>query len=212
MNQELHKAFKSTLETIPLLKAECPEIEIRFGKLNKGNSNNKFDSTLTKEVFDSLLVIFQSNKDWSHTNVTVSTDYFQGNSRLTYVNNSFYSIKKVKLGAMDIEHDDKTNYDMRLSISTETPQEVKDIERSTLNMSNYDTIRKKTRFTFHHKNIWQYDFTVVDTNGEIRYELEIELINPKACIQVFTINYLCDSLICKVNDIGNMVKCINKKD
>ena len=81
-------------------------------------------------------------------------------------------IQKIKLGASDIKYD---KLDVRLSISTETPCEIpNDIDlNKSLDGQNFDTIRTKEHPLFNYKNIWQYDFTIV--NDEI-FEIEIELI------------------------------------
>ena len=87
-----------------------------------------------------------------------------------------------------------------MSICTETPCDIPgDIDISIpLETQNFDTIRLKKRHSFIYKNIWKYDFTIV--NDDI-YEIEIELIDPVNTLKIYKESYLTDSLILKIKDI-----------
>ena len=51
MYNDLALQFKAALDTIPQMKTEYPEIEIRLGKFHE---NRTFVSSLPKHVFDHL--------------------------------------------------------------------------------------------------------------------------------------------------------------
>lgn len=195
----LENQFKVALETLPHMKTEYPEIELRLGKFD--DKSKSFKSSLNKDVFMKILNLFQNGKCWESYNVVQNKDYFRSNLRLTKDGDNIICIQKIKLGASDIKYD---KLDVRLSISTETPCEIpNDIDlNKSLDGQNFDTIRTKERHTFNYKNIWQYDFTIV--NDEI-FEIEIELIKPKDVIKKYTISYLAESITMKVNDIMRMI-------
>ena len=196
MSEILKQQFKVALETVPHMKTENPEIELRFGKCIQ----NAFQSSLPKQTFTNVLSIFQSSNAWSYRNVSSSVDYFRGNLRITMEKDkTLICIKKIKLGTSDIKNPDHP-FDLRLSISTESPCDIpSDIDTTKpLEQQNFDTIRLKERHTFHYKEIWKYDFTIV--NNEV-FEIEVELIDPKNTLKMYTTAYLVDSIYLKVNDI-----------
>lgn len=195
----LENQFKVALETLPHMKTEYPEIELRLGKYD--DKSKMFKSSLQKDVFDKILNLFKNGRCWESYTIVNNKDYFRSNLRLTKEGENFICIQKVKLGVSDIKYE---NLDVRLSISTETPCEIpNDIDlNKPLDDQNFDTIRTKERHTFNYKNIWKYDFTIV--NNEI-FEIEIELIKPKDAIKKYTISYLSESISMKINDLMQMV-------
>jgi len=195
----IESQFKVALETLPHMKTEHPELEIRLGKFDE--NTNTFKSNLEKEIFTKILNIFKNSKCWNQYIITNNVDYFRENLRISTEGDKVVCIKKMKLGVSDIKY---TKIDIRLSISTESPSEIpNDIDlNKPLENQNFDTIRTKERHTFNYKNIWQYDFTIV--NNEI-FEIEIELIKPKDAIKKYTSSYLSESLSMKINDIMRMI-------
>ena len=204
MYDKLHTQFKSTLDTIPHMKTSYPEVEIRFGYI----LGNSFQSSLPKHIFDNLLVMFQSSKTWSHTEVSSNKDYFRGNLRITPNKEKSkppICIQKLKLGSCDFKNNDN-EVDLRLSISTETPVQLPDdIEPDNIDKSEFDTIRSKVRYSFYYKGIWRYDFTIV--NSDV-FEIEIELVDPKTKVKIYQTQYLSDSLVLKVKDIIKQINSI----
>lgn len=200
MYNTLQTQFKIALETIPHMKTEHPEIELRLGSFD--SKTNSFKSSIPSDVFTNILSHFQSGRCWSNTCVTSSVDYFRGSMRLSVDNDVITCIQKLKLGASDIKNEDG-NIDVRLSISTEAPFDIpKDIDVSKpLENQKFDTIRSKVRYTFEYKGLWRYDFTVV--NNQI-FEIEIELVNVHNAIKMYNINYLAESATLKIKDILEM--------
>ena len=199
MYDDLALQFKAALDTIPQMKTEYPEIEIRLGKFH---DNRTFVSSLPKHVFDHLLLMFRSCKKWNRVCEIQSVDYFQKNIRLSKTKDNVEYIQKIKFGASDMKNE-KDKIDIRLSISTENPMEIpKEIDINNIDESLFDTIRHKLRYSFYYKNIWKYDFTIVNCST---YEIEIELLNPKNTLQVYNANYLVESLIMKIKDIDDEI-------
>ena len=198
--ENIGKQFFSVLQTIPQIKSQYPEIELRFGKVKqKGN----FISHIDKDYFFKLLNIFQQGSNWYYKQYSESDDYFRKNIRITKYKcseNKIECIRKIKLGSSDLHNDIDDQLDIRMSICTETPCDIPDdIDISMpLDSQNFDTIRLKKRHSFVYKNIWRYDFTIV--NDEI-YEIEIELIDPINTLKVYKESYLTDSLILKIQDV-----------
>lgn len=198
--ENIGKEFFSVLQTIPQIKCEHPEIELRFGTLM---DNGNFISHINKDEFFKILNVFKGGNSWSKTYCNETKDYFRRNLRMSQYEcndkKKIECIRKVKLGSSDIKNDED-KFDIRMSICTETPCEIpEDIDLSIpLDNQNFDTIRCKKRYSFIYKNIWRYDFTIV--NKEI-YEIEIELIDPMNTLKIYKESYLTDSLILKIKDI-----------
>ena len=200
MTTDITRQFKHALETLPHMKTQHPEVELRFGFID--NETRNFQSHIPKELFDHILMIFHSGKKWSHKSCTKSVDYYRGNIRVTHdKNNNPYCIQKVRLGSSDIKN---THVDLRLSICTESPIHLpEDVDPTQeLRDQNFDTIREKVRYTFHYKELWKYDFTIV--NDSI-YEIEVELLHPRESLKKYTVQYLSESITLKVGDIIKMV-------
>lgn len=200
MYSRLYSEFKSAIETVPQMKTEFPEVEIRFGYLNNG----VFDASLPEHIFNALLDMFRTGKLWDAVYTEKSVDYFRKTTRLSVTpDGTHLCIKKVKFGSIDIKNDVKNSTDVRLSISTETPCDIpSNVSIGDIDEESFDTKREKVRHTFIYKGIWKYDFTIVNSET---YEFEIEMINPKATLKIHTSNYLSQSLTMKVRDVVNKI-------
>ena len=218
----MYKHIQSHLEQIfgnvQDMKTSYPEIEIRFGKID--NETKVFSTDVGYDRFNSILrtCLQTQSKCWSQIIGPVqSSDYFTDGFRLTeYCNQNkrFVKIQKQKLGVLNIQNDDNiedesaNELDIRISVAAEIPSEIASSEESVPpEKTNYEFVRHKKRWTFVYKHIWQYDFTVVNipdsVNKTVRtsYEIEMELIQPKNTVLVYTPQYLAHSAILKINDI-----------
>ncbi len=133
------------------------EIEFRLGKLVDNIlitdiGANKYNKILDKIKFDKVNNII---------------DYFYDNKRLSIGNgNVIQCISKNVLVKLDIPIEN-TEYTIRCSISEEKNQEIFDEKKSKL-------YRNKTRMTKYFNNS-VLDITSVECNGDLNYEVEIEI-------------------------------------
>jgi hypothetical protein len=152
------------------------EIEMRLGKISHG----KFDTDVGKNTFTTLLKGLENFKGWEKVEKTNTTAYFCGDIRVIDDEDTGSSIahKKTKLKKVDIHIDNKP-YDMRFSVSTEVA-----CQKPGEN-TEYDDMRVRKRVSFIRKNV-SIDMTIVsgdaddpDSEERERYEVELEIVNPK---------------------------------
>jgi len=149
------------------------EIELRFGKLN----DTKFISNVNPDKFRLLRDKIKNDTEITNTVYTQDTVYSKKNVR-----------KIVSSSHTTYEKKDKTKFDISVVSGFESSAKIKDqtairfghaIEQ-TIEQKEYDSIHKqestrvRDRTTFHFTD-FQLDFTLVNSDNKVEYEIEAEL-------------------------------------
>lgn len=166
IKQEVIENESGVKELIDIAKNNSnSELEIRFGYYNK----KRFNSEIDKYIYDKIRD-FLSSKG-AKTEETSLIKYHNNDIREVVYKDKTEYIKKIKKkGKYQIE-----NYELNYRISYATEEKV---EENTVKKSNNPTIRKRKResYIFYKYKNFQIDLTVVETNGNKVYEMEIEII------------------------------------
>tara|TARA_Y100000389_G_C17455620_1_gene517934 strand:+ start:953 stop:1603 length:651 start_codon:yes stop_codon:yes gene_type:complete len=203
--ESIKNSFTEVLNTVPHMKAEYPEIEFRFGVIHP--TDNFFKADIPKEIFDKVFNIFSQSGEWHKKESMRSTDYFIKDNRLTHCEKGYLYIKKKKLASSNFSNDD-CGLDIRLSVASEVPVKIpKKYEKKLPSESECTFVRHKERYTFIY-DVWKYDLTILSLSGnpEKKYEIEIEILNPKYTIYKYTIPYLTDMTIKKIKDVMSLIE------
>jgi hypothetical protein len=185
------------------------EIEARLGSINL----NKFDSSVDETIWNRILNVLGAWNGWEKVETTKKEIYINDSIKKNYrtvVNSCGDDIFEKKEKLVNNNYSCKNSpWDVRFSVS----QEFKLSTKIVLNPDHPSTLtRIKTTKSFYHK-FWRYDLSVITqkiNNCEKKlYELEIELWNMKDAIKAQPI-YLAKDLICKIQDIINIVEKTNK--
>ena len=164
------------------------EIEIRFGKLNRGS----FDTNVTKDTYDKVLRRLRKYAGWEHVEETdTSNFYYDRNRRVTYDNvkgDISECVIKQRVLVDDVSLKGEL-FDVRLGVSTETPcDHVEDEE--------YTKVRNRKRVSFLRKDL-RIDVTAVsgdpedpDSENETEYQIELELLRvPETRHELYNMVY-----------------------
>jgi len=177
------------------------EIEIRLGCLNF----NKFDSSIDKTYFEKILSSFNGYNNWKNIYVTNTIEYIKNNKKIvTYPDGTIYTILKENIYKKDFQLKN-IPFDIRFSVNQELLT-----RKEELTLENVDQfmIRNKSRKTFEDLN-FRYDLTyvteVVNNISKDKFEFEIELIINEETLE-WSNQYLNDFLVCKVQDIVNLIE------
>ena len=176
------------------------EIEIRLGYIQE----KYFDSNITNEYYKKINNTLNSFKDWSYNDNKTTTDYYDGNLRLSIdMEGNRSAMKKVRLTDIDIVYDSGP-FDIRISVSQETP-----IDPNDVNNNNLKTSRNKTRITRIYDK-WKFDLSEVTTEinnlKKKSYEFEIEIDNPFDTLKKYNNDsvYVAHSTLLKLRQVINM--------
>lgn len=181
LNEKLE--FTSIIKSLLLKHSSLKyEIEARICKIyNKETESRIKINSLTPVIFTKLPRnhLFMPGVDqWDFKTLKNNLNfkehiedlfqYLKNGNRVRFVNNEYrFCEKKRKILVVDL-YLPQYKYDIRISIMTEEKQ----MQRQT--QSSVDFVRHRKRDTFTDK--WfNYDFTVVRTNNEVTYEVEIEV-------------------------------------
>jgi len=177
------------------------EIEIRLGCLNF----NKFDSSIDKTYFEKILSSFNGYSNWKNIYVTNTIEYIKNNKKIvTYPDGTIYTILKENIYKKDFQLKN-IPFDIRFSVNQELLT-----RKEELTLENVDQfmIRNKSRKTFEDSN-FRYDLTyvteVINNISKDKFEFEIELIINEETLE-WSNQYLNDFLVCKVQDIVNLIE------
>lgn len=164
------------------------EIEIRFGKLNRGS----FDTNVTKDTYDKVIRRLRKYPDWENVEETdTSNFYYDRNRRVTYDNvkgDITECVIKRRVLVDDVCLQGEL-FDVRLGVSTETPcDHVEDEE--------YTKVRNRKRVSFLRKDL-RIDVTAVsgdpddpDSENETEYQVELELLRiPETRHELYNMVY-----------------------
>ncbi len=174
-------------------KSELLEIEFRLGF----KEDNSFKTDIGKTFFNKM-ISKMNDSDMPKKN-EMSDDYFYKEKRLSIskVIKESKCIKKTKIAVFDFTFKG-TAFDIRVSISTETP-----VNRFQPDKAEYK--RSKDRNSFEYKN-WRYDFTtvsIVENTIETKsYEVELESIKPD--LSKTSSYYFCHDAFLKLTDLIKM--------
>ena len=158
---------------------EHTEIEFRLGKFN----GNMFDTNISKTVFDRMVAGLSKYPGWEKMvgtehavfyrdsdGVRISTDQSTGDEEV---------IKKERITNHDFKHMLNTPFDLRFSVSRETPI-PEDVDREM------DKKKTKQRLSFVRKNV-SIDITIMtgdshdmDAEESVTYQAEFEIIDPSS--------------------------------
>lgn len=164
------------------------EIEIRFGKMNRGS----FDTNVSKDTYDKVLRRLRRYDGWESVEESdTSNFYYDGGKRATYDNlkdDMTACVVKKRVLVDDVSLDGEL-FDVRLGISTETPCEHRDDEE-------YTKVRNRKRVSFLRKDL-RIDVTAVsgdaedpDSENETEYQVELELLRvPETRNELYNMVY-----------------------
>ena len=169
------------------------ECEIRIGKLTKSH----FDTDVGKNTFLKILSGLEKYQGWEKIEKSKTIAYFKGDIRVIDNEDTNVTVchKKTKIKKIDINLNSQP-FDIRFSIASEIPcQKPKD--------AVYDDMRVRDRISFIRKNL-SIDMTKVtgdpddlDSEQAERYEIELEIIDPK----IVTDKNILYNIVYKVIDI-----------
>lgn len=156
------------------------EIEIRFGKMNRGT----FDTNIGKDTFEKVLRRLQKYQGWESINETNSTIYYDeaANKRVT-MDDSTEEMSCVTKKRLHADHQafEGIPYDVRIGVSTEIPYERIEDDPD----ENFTRVRKRHRYSFVRKGL-VIDISEVsgdaddkDDDTDTVYQLELEFLSPK---------------------------------
>lgn len=164
------------------------EVEIRFGKMNRGS----FDTNVSKETYDKVLRRLKRYDGWESVEESdTSNFYYDGGKRATYDNikdDMTACVVKKRVLVDDVSLDNEL-FDIRLGIATETPCEHREDEE-------YTKVRNRKRVSFLRKDL-RIDVTAVtgdpedpDSENETEYQIELELLRiPKTRNELYNMVY-----------------------
>ena len=184
------EAFFDRWESLIRQNASTPsvEIEIRFGKMNRGS----FDTNVSKDTYDKVLRRLRRYDGWESVEESdTSNFYYEGGKRATYDNledDMTACVVKKRVLVDDVSLDNEL-FDVRLGISTETPCEHRDDEE-------YTKVRNRKRVSFLRKDL-RIDVTAVsgdpedpDSENETEYQVELELLRvPESRHELYNMVY-----------------------
>jgi len=182
------------------------EIELRFGSFSKNFENGKdyFDNNIDKNYFEKILHSFENYKEWENVFVDNSIEYINTNNKKIITRESgHHIIKKNKIYKKDSILKN-IPFDVRFSINQELNNNIID------NKENNETIliRKKSRKSFEDCN-YRYDLSYVteikNNISKDKCEIELEILINNNTLE-WNNEYLNDFLICKVQDIINILE------
>jgi hypothetical protein len=164
------------------------EIEIRFGKLNRGS----FDTNVGKDTYDKVVRRLHKYDGWESVEESdASKFYYDGNRRVTYDNvkgDIIECVIKKRILVDDVSLKGEL-FDVRLGVSTETP--CPHIEEE-----EYTKVRNTKRVSFLRKDL-RIDVTAVsgdpddpDSENETEYQIELELLRvPETRHELYNMVY-----------------------
>jgi hypothetical protein len=164
------------------------EVEIRFGKMNRGS----FDTNVGKETYDKVIRRLKRYDGWEEvTESDVSKFYYEGGRRVTYDNDAgdiIECIIKKRVLVDDVSLQGQL-FDVRLGISSEDPSEHSQDEE-------YTKVRNVKRMSFLRKDL-RIDVSAVsgdpedpDSENEVEYQIELELLKiPESRNELYNMVY-----------------------
>lgn len=180
-------------------KTKNVEMEFRFGKIH----NKKFEPAIPKNSYDRILKGLFKYKDWENVKKSETSVYYKKDKRIIVDDETGDQDIMSKKNIQNTNHDlDKSPFDIRFSVSTETPVED-DGDDDVM-----DHVRVKSRTSFIRKNL-SIDITKVsgeptdiDEEEESKYEVEFEIIDPNKINDAPTLF----NIIYKIRDVLKLLE------
>ena len=145
------------------------EFEIRLGKFifNKETKTSKFESNVEVDFFYTM----KNRLDNCNVecNYIETVEYIYSKKNLRKIVNKDGKI--MYMTKQSCKKYDIYDYELRLSLASEKYIDVNE----EINDSEYDIMRKKKRCSYKMIGCGSLDLTIVDQNGEMRYEIELEV-------------------------------------
>jgi len=178
------------------------EMEFRLGRFN----GTFFDTNIGDKTYADFIRGFSSYIGWETIEENTYDVYSRedNNIRLTIDNKTGEEtlIKKERLENIDFKNLHKSPFDIRFSVSRETP-----IDDEEYDNNEWHRNIKKERCSYTRKNL-SIDRTVtagetLDKDSEVStiYQLELEIVDPKKITDIDTLFNICH----KIKDIFNML-------
>jgi len=178
------------------------EMEFRLGRFN----GTFFDTNIGDKTYADFIRGFSSYTGWETIEENTYDVYSRedNNIRLTIDNKTGEEtlIKKERLENIDFKNLHKSPFDIRFSVSRETP-----IDDEEYDNNEWHRNIKKERCSYTRKNL-SIDRTVtagetLDKDSEVStiYQLELEIVDPKKITDIDTLFNICH----KIKDIFNML-------
>ena len=178
------------------------EMEFRLGRFN----GTFFDTNIGDKTYADFIRGFSSYTGWETIEENTYDVYSRedNNIRLTIDNKTGEEtlIKKERLENIDFKNLHKSPFDIRFSVSRETP-----IDDEEYDNNEWHRNIKKERCSYTRKNL-SIDRTVtagetLDKDSEVStiYQLELEIVDPKKITDIDTLFNICN----KIKDIFNML-------
>ena len=150
------------------------EVELRLGKKN----GNMFDTNIGEQKFMAIKNAMDNFKGWEQVKQSSTSSYFSNGKRCDYNDETEESSTIVKKKVVKIDHVlNNEPLDIRFAISQEIPTDEFD--------DSAEYMRQKNRISYIRKNL-SIDLTKVtgdcedmDDESEDKYEVEMEIIDPK---------------------------------
>lgn len=194
-DEHYHEAIDIIKEYVEkYANVENLEIEFRLGYIE----DEKFKPGISREFFDKIQANLVGSPVWSNVVTERTVDYFNSNKRITrHENGDTVCIKKEKLAMVDFAFLG-SGFDVRVSFSTENPEEAFDIGDST-----YE--RKKNRVSYEYKHL-SYDMTevIMEDNGVEDHIYEVEIEVKKLDLKNMSSHYLVHDALLKITDLIKM--------
>ena len=150
------------------------EVELRLGKKN----GNMFDTNIGERKFSMIKTALENFKDWEQVTHSSVTSYFSDGKRCDYNDNTEESTVIIKKKILKIDHVlPNEPLDIRFAMAQEIPASEFD--------DSAEFSRQKKRTSYIRNNL-SIDLTKVsgdcedmDDENEYKYEVELEIIDPK---------------------------------
>ena len=193
------------LKDLPRSLSDQLEIEVRLGYIeNEEVGKGRFDPDVSETYFKTIAKNLASFEKWDSVKNTVSTDYFQGDTRLSIDSNATRTcMRKVKL--MDYDFDTGGCFDLRLSVSQEIPLDPDTFDEK----SDCKLTRQKKRRS-HSLGGWKFDLTEVTSERDdlntksFEVELELEDFWKTAGKYNYNLGFIAHSTFMKVRQLVHM--------
>ena len=175
--ENMKAIFRATEETFNKHKnAKNIEIEFRVGKIAR---NGSFDPNIGKAWYDAFVKSLKGYKKWEDIKVSEYEVYYGENNKRTTIDSddNRTTVTKKRVKNIDVRTEGLP-FDVRMSVSTETPDEENEDEV-------YEKVVTKKRWSFVRKGL-SIDITQtsgendIDSEEEFVYNVEFEIMDPKS--------------------------------
>lgn len=172
------------------------EMEIRIGYIEEDDS---FTTDIGENFFEKIKKTLEKTPIWNNKKSIIENNLFSNGLRMSVdeEGNETVIVKK-KLCTLDFTFSG-TPFDIRISFSTENNVSIEEFNKDNI---NYQRHKKRDSFTY---KCWDYDVTIVTSEEEVNYEIELEInMSLNAILNKMSPYYFLHSTFLKIEDIANM--------